>query len=66
MGSFLLRRTFQMIVTLWLVSVLGFVIIQLPPGNILTVIESQLIDQRLTNDQIEAALISRIHRQANT
>lgn len=56
MSAFLARRTFQMIVTLFLVSVLGFIIIQLPPGDFLTLYKSQLEDARYTSEQINAAL----------
>ena len=56
MGRAVLRRGVQMVITLWLVSILGFVIIQLPPGDFLTLLESQLEDQRLSSAQIESAL----------
>ena len=56
MGRAVLRRSVQMLITLWLVSILGFVIIQLPPGDFLTLLESQLEEQRLSSAQIESAL----------
>ncbi|MBM4028657.1 MAG: ABC transporter permease [Planctomycetes bacterium] len=56
MGRYVLRRSGQMLVTLVLVSILGFVIIQLPPGDYLTLLQAQMQDQRMTPEQIEAAL----------
>ena len=56
MVRYLMSRGVQMILTLWIVSIVGFVIIQLPPGDYLTILEQQLLDQRYTDEQIEAQL----------
>lgn len=56
MGRYLVSRGVQMILTLWIVSVVGFVIIQLPPGSYLELLEQQMTDQLRTQEQIRVQL----------
>jgi len=36
MSAYILKRTLMMIPTLWIISLLSFLVIQLPPGDVLT------------------------------
>ncbi len=56
MKKFLLRRFVQMLVTLATVSFISFLVIELPPGDFLSVVEANLEDQFFTEEQIEAEL----------
>ena len=56
MLSFVARRLLIMIPTLWLVSVVSFIIIELPPGDIATTIvgRMQAAGQEFSGDEIKA------------
>ncbi|MCY4372143.1 MAG: ABC transporter permease [Spirochaetaceae bacterium] len=56
MLSFIARRLLIMIPTLWLVSVVSFIIIELPPGDIATTIvgRMQAAGEELSGDEIRA------------
>ena len=56
MLSFIARRLLIMIPTLWLVSVVSFIIIELPPGDIATTIvgRMQAAGEELSADEIKA------------
>lgn len=56
MVRYVIRRGVQMILTLWIMSVVGFVIVQLPPGDYLTLLEQEMIDLGRSKEQIEAQL----------
>lgn len=43
MWRYLLRRTFYMLFTVWVISVISFVVIQLPPGDYVTTLTSQMV-----------------------
>lgn len=45
MLKYILRRILILIPTLWLISVICFVVIQLPPGDYLTTVQAQLAEQ---------------------
>jgi peptide/nickel transport system permease protein len=54
--QFLIRRSIVAIVTIWLVSIVSFVIIQLPPGDFLTTYVANLRDmgEDVPEEQLEA------------
>jgi len=56
MSRFILRRFGHMVLIMFLVSILGFIIIQLPPGDYLSVLQHELEEQRLTEEQIRGTL----------
>ena len=60
MFAFLIRRLAQMIFTLWIISIVTFIAIQLPPGDFLTR-KIQLLEQRGTQVNQEAAQRLRSH-----
>ncbi len=43
MWRYLLRRTFYMLFTIWVISVISFIVIQLPPGDYVTTLASQMV-----------------------
>ncbi|GAA5019607.1 ABC transporter permease [Actinopolymorpha pittospori] len=57
MTRFVIRRILYMIPTLFVVSVAAFAIIQLPPGDYLTTLKSQLEAQGQTIDQAQLAAL---------
>lgn len=56
MTGFLLRRLFYMIPTVFLISVVTFVIIQLPPGDYLDTLAAELADSGGLDEGTKAAL----------
>jgi peptide/nickel transport system permease protein len=56
MFQFLVRRSFAAVATIWAISVVSFVIIQLPPGDFLTTYIANLrqMGERVPEEQIEA------------
>ena len=56
MGSYIIRRFFYMIPTLLVISIIAFVVIQLPPGDFLTTYITRLEAQgtRVTESRVEA------------
>jgi peptide/nickel transport system permease protein len=57
MGRFILRRLLWMIVTLWAISVITFVIIELPPGDYLTSYIAALSETGETVDEAQVAAL---------
>lgn len=55
MGRFLLRRLVYMLVTLFLISLVSFLIIQLPPGDFLTILVTKL---QARGENIEATRVA--------
>ncbi len=57
MIQFLIRRSLAGIATIWVVSIVSFVIIQLPPGDFLTtyIANLRIMGERVPEEQIEAA-----------
>jgi len=60
MLAFVIRRLIQMMFTLWIISIITFVAIQLPPGDFLTR-KIQLLEQRGTQVNLETAQRLRSH-----
>jgi len=60
MFSYIIRRFLYMIIILWAVSVVSFVIIQLPPGDFLTIYMQSL---RATGTQIEREEFRSLEKQ---
>lgn len=57
MGEFIARKLFTALVTIWIVSMLSFVIIQLPPGDYVTSYIAQLMASGTTVTANEAAIL---------
>lgn len=55
MGQFIIRRLLYSLVTLWVISVMSFIIIQLPPGDFLTSYVASLAEMgtAVTNEQVQ-------------
>ena len=53
MLGYMVRRFGNMAVTVIIVSIISFIIIQLPPGDYLSLLEQRLMEERLTDEQIE-------------
>ena len=56
MSRYIFMRLRHMAITMILVSIVSFVIIELPPGDFLTVLQNQLQSQQMSNEQIEGTL----------
>lgn len=54
--KYILRRFFQMVLVLFVVSIVSFIAIELPPGDYLTILQAQLEEQQVTREQIEGTL----------
>lgn len=54
MVSYILRRLIYMVVTLFFISIIGFILIQLPPGSAL---DSQIAQLRSVGDEVSGAEI---------
>lgn len=61
MRSFLFRRFVYMIITVWLVSIVSFVVIQIPPGDYVTNLVSEMMAQGA--DKIDPAVIEQLREQ---
>lgn len=61
MRNFLLRRFIYMIITVWLVSIVSFVVIQIPPGDYVTNLVSEMMAQGA--DKIDPAVIEQLREQ---
>lgn len=55
MANYILRRLLYMIVTLFFISIIGFILIQLPPGSAL---DSQIAQLRSVGDEVSSAEIA--------
>ena len=60
MVAYLLRRILVMIPTLLAISIVAFVIIQLPPGDYLTIYMAQLREQ---GDLVDELVINRLRQR---
>lgn len=60
MAKYILRRVLWMIPTLFVISIISFVIIQLPPGDYLSSYVAQLREQ---GDQLDAAALESLREQ---
>ena len=60
MGAYMLRRIGYMLITLLGISVIAFVIIQLPPGDYLTTYITQLAS---TGNVVDQSIIASLERQ---
>src|SRR5918998_5704070 len=60
MAKYIVRRMFYMIPTLFVISIISFVIIQLPPGDFLT---SYVATLRQQGEDIDADVIQALERQ---
>ena len=60
MWMFVIRRLIQMVFTLWIISMVTFIAIQLPPGDFLTR-KIQLLEQRGSQVNLESAQRLRRH-----
>ena len=56
MREFIIRRIMQMIIVMVAVSIISFIIIELPPGDYLTTLRAELEQQQWSEDQIQATL----------
>lgn len=61
MKAFLLRRALYMVITVWIISVIAFVVIQLPPGDYVTRLVTQLMASG--TDNIDPAVIEQLREQ---
>lgn len=56
MKEFVFQRFLQALVVLVVVSIISFIIIELPPGDFLTTLQNQLVDQQASQAQIDSTL----------
>lgn len=56
MASYILRRVSHMLITIFVVSIISFVIIQLPPGSYLNTMRAEMEDQGLSEEEIGSRL----------
>lgn len=61
MAAYILRRILYMIPTIFLISIVAFVIIQLPPGDFLTTMVSQFAEEGGTLAQEEIARLRQLY-----
>jgi peptide/nickel transport system permease protein len=61
MKTFLIRRFIYMIFTIWVISVIAFVVIQLPPGDFVTNLVSEMLQQGM--DDIPPEVIEDMREQ---
>lgn len=61
MWNFLIRRFFYMVITVWLVSIVAFAVIQLPPGDFVTNLISEMTQQGV--DEISPEVIASLREQ---
>lgn len=61
MKQFLLRRAIYMVLTVWVISIIAFVVIQLPPGDYVTRLVTQLMASG--TDNIDPAIIEQLREQ---
>ncbi len=57
MGEYILRRILLMIPTLFVISIVAFLVIQLPPGDFLTTLVAGLMEQGETVDKTQLAAL---------
>lgn len=60
MFKYTLRRTLFMLITVWLTSIISFIIIQLPPGDYVSNLVSQMVSQ---GAEVDAATIAQLRDQ---
>lgn len=61
MKRFLIRRIIYMVFTVWLISVVAFAVIQLPPGDFVTNLVSEMTQQGI--DKIAPEVIAQLREQ---
>lgn len=61
MKKFLLRRFFYMLVTIWITSLVAFAVIQLPPGDFVSNMVSEMTQQGM--DEISPQVIAQLRDQ---
>lgn len=61
MKRFLLRRFIFMIITVWITSIVAFAVIQLPPGDYVSLMVSRMMQQGM--DKIDPAIIEQLREQ---
>src|SRR5690349_11493497 len=61
MKKYLLRRAIYMVLTVWIITMIAFGVIQLPPGDYVTHIVSELMAQGV--DRIDPAIIEQMREQ---
>jgi peptide/nickel transport system permease protein len=59
--KFLLRRFFYMIITIWITSIVAFAVIQLPPGDFVSNMVSEMTQQGM--DEISPQVIAQLREQ---
>ena len=61
MWTYLIRRLFFMILTIFVVTIISFAVIQLPPGDYVTTLVTQMLGQGM--DEVPAALEAQLRAQ---
>src|SRR5262245_32332956 len=61
MKKFLIRRFFYMIITIWITSLIAFAVIQLPPGDFVSNMVSEMTQQGM--DNISPEVIAQLREQ---
>lgn len=61
MKKFLLRRAIYMVFTVWVITMIAFMVIQLPPGDYVTSMISEMMAQG--TDEIDPAVIEQLREQ---
>ena len=61
MKKFLLRRFFYMLITIWITSLVAFAVIQLPPGDFVSNMVSEMTQQGM--DEISPQVIAQLREQ---
>lgn len=61
MKKYLLRRTLYMLLTVWVITIISFAVIQLPPGDYVTELVTQMMGQG-AND-IDPAVVEQLREQ---
>lgn len=61
MRKFLIRRALYMVLTVWIISVIAFTVIQLPPGDYVTSLVTQMMAQG--TDNIDPGVIEQLRDQ---
>lgn len=61
MKKFLIRRAIYMIITVWVITIIAFIVIQLPPGDYVTSLVSEMMAQG--TDSIDPAVVEQLREQ---
>ena len=60
MAQYLIKRVFYMILVLWLLTIVSFIIIQLPPGDIVSSMARRMAQ---TGDVADQAMMDALREQ---